>query len=134
MLQAADGCRSLLARPAPQLASRNAYIGSGAVASFIVSLFFCIGLASEAAWSAALGNVEAKAATAADGFRFLTQASFGPTAAELARIQTMGVEAYLEDQFTAPASGYPDSQYTYLSLKVSDSCNNKDPLGNAYPA
>jgi uncharacterized protein (DUF1800 family) len=79
------------------------------------------------------GNVVVKAATT-DAFRFLTQASFGPTAAELARVQALGIPAYLEDQFTQPASGYPDSQYTYLSLKTTVDCNNRDPSGNAYPA
>jgi len=69
-----------------------------------------------------------------DAFRFLTQASFGPTAGELDRVQTLGIPAYLEDQFTQPQSGYPDSQYTYLSLKTSADCNNKDPSGVTYPA
>ena len=69
-----------------------------------------------------------------DGFRFLTQASFGPTASELSRVQTLGVAAYLEDQFAQPQSGYPDAQYSYLSLRVSVDCNNKDPNGVAYPA
>ena len=86
-----------------------------------------------AATVAAHGEVDAKAVTT-DAFRFLTQASFGPTAAELARVQAMGIPAYLEDQFAQPESGYPDSQYTYLSLKTTVDCNNRDPAGNTYPA
>jgi uncharacterized protein (DUF1800 family) len=73
-------------------------------------------------------------ATAGDAFRFLTQASFGPSAGDLARVQSLGIRGYLEDQLTQPSSGYPDSQYTYLSLRTSADCNNKDPSGKAYPA
>jgi uncharacterized protein (DUF1800 family) len=84
-------------------------------------------------FSVAAQSILPASVASADAFRFLTQASFGPTQAELARVQSLGVAAYLEDQFTKPSSGYPDSQYTYLSLKTSASCNNKDPSGNAYP-
>jgi uncharacterized protein (DUF1800 family) len=81
------------------------------------------------------GNQLAAAEAASlDAFRFLTQASFGPIGSELDRVQTLGIPAYLEDQFNQPQSGYPDSQYTYLSLKTSADCNNKDPSGVAYPA
>ena len=73
-------------------------------------------------------------ATPAGAFRFLTQASFGPTVRDLNRVQTMGIPAYLENQFAQPVSGYPDLQYTYLSTRLSADCNNKDPSGNAYPA
>ena len=58
-----------------------------------------------------------------DGFRFLQQASFGPTPATLARVKAIGVPAYLEEQFALPASGYPDSRYNYLSLDESDDCS-----------
>ncbi len=80
----------------------------------------------------AAGSGDAVAGT--DAFRFLTQASFGPVASELDRVQATGIPAYLEDQFNQPQSGYPDSQYTYLSLKTSADCNNKDPSGAPYPA
>lgn len=79
------------------------------------------------------GEVATKA-QGTDAFRFLTQASFGPTSAEVARVQAQGIAAYLEDQFGQPQSGYPDSQYTYLSVKTSVDCNNRDPNGMAYPA
>ena len=81
-----------------------------------------------------LGAIPASDAAGSDAFRFLTQASFGPTAGELDRVQTLGIPAYLEDQFNQPQSGYPDAQYTYLSLKTSADCNNKDPSGANYPA
>jgi uncharacterized protein (DUF1800 family) len=43
-----------------------------------------------------------------DTVRFLEQASWGPTNAEVARVQSMGLRAYLNEQFTLPASGYPN--------------------------
>jgi len=58
-----------------------------------------------------------------DGFRFLQQASFGATPATLARIKAVGVPAYIEEQFGAPTSGYPEAEYSYLSLDESDSCS-----------
>jgi hypothetical protein len=47
------------------------------------------------------------AATSPDTIRFLEQATFGPTPAEIARVQTIGFRAYLTEQFNAPASSYP---------------------------
>jgi hypothetical protein len=46
-------------------------------------------------------------ATSADAVRFLEQATWGPTNAELARVRAMGFRAYLDDQFAAPVSSYP---------------------------
>jgi uncharacterized protein (DUF1800 family) len=57
-----------------------------------------------------------------DAFRFLNQSSFGPTATSLARVAALGVPAFLEDQFAQPISGYPDSEFAYLSLDESPSC------------
>lgn len=45
----------------------------------------------------------------ADAHRFLRQATFGPTAADIARLKQMGYQAFLDDQFAVPASTYPDS-------------------------
>ena len=39
--------------------------------------------------------------------RFLEQSSFGPTLAEVERVKSIGIRAYLNEQFDAPASGYP---------------------------
>ena len=53
-------------------------------------------------------------ATDADTVRFLEQATWGPTAAEVARVKAMGFKAYLDEQFSAPVvnpakgSNYPD--------------------------
>lgn len=70
----------------------------------------------------------------AEAFRFLGQASFGPTLADAALVQSRGIAAYLEGQFTQPISFYPDAQYTYFGLRATPDCNNKDPSGNNYPA
>ena len=53
-------------------------------------------------------------ATEADTVRFLEQASWGPTPAEIARVKAMGFLAYLNEQFNLPTtnpakgSNYPD--------------------------
>jgi len=44
---------------------------------------------------------------AADTVRLLEQATWGPTSAEVARVQALGFRAYLNQQFNAPISGYP---------------------------
>jgi len=46
-------------------------------------------------------------ASYANAARFLEQATFGPTAAEIARVQSIGIRAYLDEQFALPISGYP---------------------------
>jgi len=40
--------------------------------------------------------------------RFLQQATFGPTAAEIAALQAKGIDLWLAEQFALPASGLPD--------------------------
>jgi uncharacterized protein (DUF1800 family) len=42
-----------------------------------------------------------------DGVRFLEQATWGPTAADLTHLRTIGFRAYLNEQFNLPASTYP---------------------------
>lgn len=39
--------------------------------------------------------------------RFLEQSSFGPTTAEIARVRQMGIPAYLDEQFSLPATPIP---------------------------
>ena len=46
-------------------------------------------------------------APAADTVRFLEQATWGPTPALVERVQSVGFERFLDEQFNAPASGYP---------------------------
>ncbi len=45
--------------------------------------------------------------TQADAVRFLEQSTFGPTPELVAHVQSVGFEAFLEEQFNAPASSYP---------------------------
>ena len=53
-------------------------------------------------------------ASDADTVRFLEQASWGPTTAEIARVKALGFKAYLDEQFNIPpanlakGSNYPD--------------------------
>ncbi|PYJ11518.1 MAG: hypothetical protein DMF06_02450 [Verrucomicrobia bacterium] len=44
--------------------------------------------------------------TVADAGRFLSQATFGPTTALIATVQSQGFDAFLNDQFTAPPSSH----------------------------
>src|SRR5260370_4633110 len=46
-------------------------------------------------------------ASVADAYRFLEQSTFGPRPADLARAQSIGLRAFLNEQFNAPVSGYP---------------------------
>lgn len=50
------------------------------------------------------------AAAGPDGIRFLEQATFGPTDADLAHVRAVGYRAYLNEQFSAPTSNYPTLQ------------------------
>lgn len=46
--------------------------------------------------------------TATVASRFLDQAAFGPDAATVAHVQLTGLEGYIDEQFSAPVSTYPD--------------------------
>ncbi len=59
-------------------------------------------------------------ATDADTVRFLEQATWGPTPAEIARVKAMGFRAYLNEQFScrrslipAKGSNYPDLTFPH---------------------
>ena len=61
-------------------------------------------------------------ATDADTVRFLEQASWGPTPAEVARVKAMGFRAYLDEQFNAaPANPAKGSNYADLVFPLDDS-------------
>lgn len=47
------------------------------------------------------------AATTADTVRFLEQATWGPTTAEVTRVQGIGLRAFLNEQFNATVTGFP---------------------------
>lgn len=44
----------------------------------------------------------------ADVVRFLEQAAWGPTDVLVARVQSLGFDAWLREQFSAPVTGYPN--------------------------
>ncbi|MEO5702201.1 MAG: DUF1800 family protein [Casimicrobiaceae bacterium] len=73
-------------------------------------------------------------ATDADIWRFLNQATFGPTQAEAARVKSMGLGAWIDDQLLQPMSGYPDSKYNRIQLRATVDCGQQDANGVNYPA
>jgi uncharacterized protein (DUF1800 family) len=64
-------------------------------------------------------------ASTADTVRFLDQATFGPTSAEVARVQAMGFRAYLNEQFSNPMSSYPT--LTLMNVDQSQGCPTGSP-------
>ena len=61
-------------------------------------------------------------ATDADTVRFLEQASWGPTPAEITRVKAMGFRAYLNEQFNlAPVNAAKGSNYIDLTFPLDDS-------------
>ena len=76
------------------------------------------------------------AATDADTVRFLEQASWGPTPAEVARVKAMGFKAYLDEQFNlAPANVAKGSNYPDLTFPLDDStqqCPTTNPADPNY--
>lgn len=61
-------------------------------------------------------------ATDADTVRFLEQASWGPTPAEIARVKAMGFKAYLDEQFSLPpANVAKGSNFADLTFPLDDS-------------
>ncbi|HKU76947.1 MAG TPA: DUF1800 domain-containing protein [Pyrinomonadaceae bacterium] len=61
-------------------------------------------------------------ASEADTIRFLEQASWGPTSAEITRVKAMGFIAYLNEQFSlAPSNVAKGSNYPDLTFPLDDS-------------
>lgn len=60
-------------------------------------------------------------ASDADAVRFLEQATWGPTAADVAHVKQVGFLAYLNEQFSAPVTNAPKgSNYPDLSFPLDD--------------
>ncbi len=51
--------------------------------------------------------------TVPEAVRFLEQCTFGPTAADIARVQQVGYAQFIDDQFAAPISNYNFLYYQY---------------------
>jgi uncharacterized protein (DUF1800 family) len=75
-------------------------------------------------------------ASDADTVRFLEQASWGPTPAEIARVKTMGFKAYLDEQFSLPPTNLAKgSNYPDLTFPLDDSsqqCPTTNPADPNY--
>ena len=75
-------------------------------------------------------------ASDADTVRFLEQASWGPTPAEIARVKAMGFKAYLDEQFNlAPTNVAKGSNYPDLTFPLDDSsqqCPTTNPADPNY--
>ncbi len=59
----------------------------------------------------------ARRPSAADAVRFLEQSTFGPTETLISHLRSVGYNAFLAEQFAAPASPYPDFASVPLSPK-----------------
>ena len=75
-------------------------------------------------------------ATDADTVRFLEQATWGPTTAEVARVKAMGFKAYLDEQFSLPpTNAAKGSNYPDLAFPTDDSslqCPTTNPADPNY--
>jgi len=72
--------------------------------------------------------------TDADIWRLLNQATFGASQAEAARVVSLGIAGWINDQMTKPISGYPDAKYNRIQLQTTADCTTQMPGGAAYPA
>ncbi len=70
----------------------------------------------------------------ADVWRLLQQATFGPSYADAQAVQSLGISGWIDNQFTLPVVGYPDTKYNKIQLRTTPDCNTNDPNNVAYPA
>jgi hypothetical protein len=63
----------------------------------------------------------------ADAVRLLEQSTFGPTDALVARVQTVGVQAFFNEQFAASASQYPAIKYVPAGQQATFCPTDPDP-------
>ena len=69
----------------------------------------------------------AVATTNPDVVRLLNQATFGFSQAEAARVtQLGGIAQWIDDQFTKPISGYPDTKYNRIQLALDGGLHDAD--------
>ncbi|MFO1397136.1 MAG: DUF1800 family protein [Burkholderiales bacterium] len=79
-------------------------------------------------------NAPAVASTDPDVWRLLNQATFGASQAEAARVVSLGIAGWINDQIAKPISGYPDSKYNRIQLTTTADCTTTMPNGTAYPS
>jgi uncharacterized protein (DUF1800 family) len=73
------------------------------------------------------------ASTDPDVWRLLNQATFGASQAEAARVVSLGIPGWINDQLTKPISGYPDAKYNRIQLTTTPDCTTQIPGGGNYP-
>lgn len=64
-----------------------------------------------------------------DALRFLNQSTFGAIRSDLAAVQATGYEAFLDQQFAAPRTGY--TGFAYLSAAAPEGCRNSASYPNS---
>jgi uncharacterized protein (DUF1800 family) len=75
-------------------------------------------------------------ATDGDAVRFLEQATWGPTSADIAHVKAVGLQAYLNEQFSAPVtnvakgSNYPDLTFPLDDQPTACPATSPDPNYN----
>jgi uncharacterized protein (DUF1800 family) len=74
------------------------------------------GGATSAPITAQIINGTSSGVSAASAVRFLEQSSFGPTPTLVNQVQQIGLDTYLQNQFSAPASTYPTPAATDSGL------------------
>jgi len=76
----------------------------------------------------------AVATTDPDIWRLLNQATFGASQAEAANVVSLGgITQWIDNQFTKPISGYPDTKYNRIQLASTPDCTTQMPGGGNYP-
>ncbi|HEY6643144.1 DUF1800 domain-containing protein [Povalibacter sp.] len=64
-----------------------------------------------------------------DALRFLNQSTFGATKGDLAEVQAIGYDAFIEQQFAIERTGY--NGFTYLSSAAPTECRNSASVPNS---
>lgn len=64
-------------------------------------------------------------------FRLLDQGTFGPLPQDVDHVAQVGAAAWIEEQLAQPPSGYPDSEFWYVSLDESANCQFSAPRASA---
>jgi uncharacterized protein (DUF1800 family) len=77
------------------------------------------------------GSAPPPVTTRADATRFLAQATFGPTESDIARVQAIGFDAYLNEQFAAGSGGYSGFSYVTHAAPVTCQYDATAPAGPA---
>ena len=79
-------------------------IFAAATAATAAGITACGGGGSSPAPAPAPAPAPSAGPTADEAARFLTQATFGPTDAEIAKVQAIGYSAWIDEQFAMPAT------------------------------